>query len=833
MTFLSTLLSVSVGAAVVFCAVTLFKRLFHKRLSPTLQYGLWALLVLRLLLPFNVRVETTLPLNAWLSPSVAPAADAADAGTGNTAAVQSIPQRPEQAPADTARATAQMPDSAATPQAYGQAGGTAAAAQPISWTALLLCAWGTGVAVSLAVLGYRHIQLCRLIRRTRRPVPAAVTQTYSRCLCLLRVRHAPELVVVDGVASAAITASPRPRILIPEFLTRKENAQSLYFALIHELTHYKRGDHLVGLLLPLLSAAYWFHPAVHIGFACLRQDMETACDAGVQRVVGESQKQAYRLTIMGMFSGAFTVPALGMSAPASRRMAQRRVRGMFMRPKSDRLARFSAFATALALLVVCFTTACQPTPETPPVVNKAESAQKLESALGQSQAPAAQPVKALAPDTWKDTIQKEGSKFTLEIDAQVVAPQVDAIPLYRVSSHAFTQEDVDKVAHALMGDAELYEGEVPATRAELQEYILQLQSFIADMKAQGITDNGNATIEDYEDSIEHYKKELETARDSSEPIQIDTTLKDGVVKIATEVDGQKARFVAVTRTNDGISDSDSETNGWIDYSKEETFVKFKKDMTDYDEFSEEYSAVPDDTPVTGEMTEQEIDAMAQTFLRGIGLTDFAVWDTYTDMVRDGDAVIQYYHLKMQRVTDGIMHNYCNVAGPFSSEPDSYAEGFVNEMVSIGLNRNGISAFYWSGPMVMGEKETENVELLPFEQIQTAFVNRMQFQNAWADTGKFTYTDPEGVIHEDTAPEVESLRICVDKVQLGYMRVFIKDDLPNTRLIPVWDFYGYETRQSADPEEPLMTTRDDLGVTGTPLATISALDGSLLDRYMGY
>ena len=160
--------------------------------------------------------------------------------------------------------------------------------------------------------------------------------------------------------SPGIAFFGEPVLLVPLSLCGDESR--LRFALLHELTHKKRGDHYMTLLLNILRAVYWFDPVVHLAFSELRSDMESACDSDVLAYIGHEQKRGYLTVILDMFSYD-TEPILGMSQIRSKRMAKRRMKGAFMKNRTSPAFRAITLCIALIISLCCFTTACQSAPE--------------------------------------------------------------------------------------------------------------------------------------------------------------------------------------------------------------------------------------------------------------------------------------------------------------------------------------------------------------------------------------------------------------------------------------------------------------------------------------
>lgn len=54
MNILSTLLEISIYSGIILLLIILFKKIFQKKLSATIQFAVWSLFILRLLMPFSI-----------------------------------------------------------------------------------------------------------------------------------------------------------------------------------------------------------------------------------------------------------------------------------------------------------------------------------------------------------------------------------------------------------------------------------------------------------------------------------------------------------------------------------------------------------------------------------------------------------------------------------------------------------------------------------------------------------------------------------------------------------------------------------------------------------
>ncbi len=238
--------------------------------------------------------------------------------------------------------------------------------KPIEWRLIAFWVWAAGVMLSILWMIVVKVRFYGAMQRSLTDLPRWAYRLYDRCCEELHVKPMA-LWPVESAISPGIAFFGGPVLLMPAAMQEEEK---LRFAFLHELTHRKNGDHLMTELLNLLRVVYWFHPIVHLSFHEMRADMETACDAAVISRIGREKKGSYLTAVLELFS-CNTQPQLGMSRISSKRMAKRRMEGAFMRGKTTPLGRAGALLMVLALLLGCFTTACQYGPKVPPTAESA------------------------------------------------------------------------------------------------------------------------------------------------------------------------------------------------------------------------------------------------------------------------------------------------------------------------------------------------------------------------------------------------------------------------------------------------------------------------------
>ena len=281
-TILTRLLEILIYSTALFLFVWLFRTIFSMQLSPRLKYALWFLVVLRLCVP--VTLESGLHLFMI---------DAPTAPTINTAPKAQQPDwdavSPQaNAPALDGGANAQQP------QAANPASPTVATtATQLGWQQWLLIMWAAGFVLVFGVSVALMIQLRLRLRKLGCEPGDKTNALYEQIKSQMQIRGRVPLLLMPDINSPALTVEPFPRLLLPDRLLFAANAESMAFAMAHELMHYKRKDYLVCLLLLLLRAVYWFHPVAWGLFYLMRLDMETACDSMVVSRFDRERKLSY------------------------------------------------------------------------------------------------------------------------------------------------------------------------------------------------------------------------------------------------------------------------------------------------------------------------------------------------------------------------------------------------------------------------------------------------------------------------------------------------------------------------------------------------------------
>lgn len=297
------ILNMSLTGAVVIAAVLLL-RMVLRRAPKSISYGLWAVVLFRLLCP----VSFSLPVSL-LGMINAPAAQQGtvqyipeefSAGPETEVLLQ-VPGAGDETffPEDENRtASAQggpEPARSQTESTQNREGAIGTSLRKLPGAAGIL--WCTGC---LAMLLYGGISLAVFIRGLRGAYEMEEQETAAE-QGLLRWGKwpVPRIYCKEKLPTSFVLGVFRPRIYLPEGMKQEE----LRFVLLHEQIHILRGDHMIRMISYLALCIHWFNPLVWVAFFLSGRDMEMSCDEAVIRRLGSGIKKEYSASLLKLATG--------------------------------------------------------------------------------------------------------------------------------------------------------------------------------------------------------------------------------------------------------------------------------------------------------------------------------------------------------------------------------------------------------------------------------------------------------------------------------------------------------------------------------------------------
>lgn len=319
-----------VSSSALIAVVIALRYLLRGKISLRMQYALWLLVLVRLLVPVSFGKSNLSVLNAV--PERAPAIVQNDAkpdisGGQNTPSPAPIP--------------AQDPNEPAAPDIVQNTTNTVTepsvtVKKAIDWGKIATTVWLTGATVLGGVFLLVNVSFGAKLRRSRRRVktnaalPVYVTgKTDTPCLF--------------GVVKPVIYVTPETMA----------DEDALRYSLAHEQTHYHHGDNLWAVLRGVCLALHWYNPLVWWAAELSRRDAELACDEATIRRLGENERAAYGRTLIRITCEKR--PALLVTATMmtdSDKGLRERITLLVKKPKT------AAYTAVAVLLIAALSVAC-------------------------------------------------------------------------------------------------------------------------------------------------------------------------------------------------------------------------------------------------------------------------------------------------------------------------------------------------------------------------------------------------------------------------------------------------------------------------------------------
>lgn len=298
-----TILNISITATYIALAVIL-ARLLLKRSPKWISCLLWAIVAIRLLVPFsvesrlslvpksinNIKIESVAKTEPQkeisvdtISPTQSPETDSSTIIHNNTQNPQSNAEIPATPTTPAAPVTPVFPSTdtnadeskeqgktPVTPATTNTEDDTSAREKVFT---ILSYVWIGGTSVMLVYCGLSFLHL-------RSKVQISLETEKGIFIC-------------DNIDTPFILGIIRPKIYLPSTLGDEDKAHII----AHEKAHLKRCDNLWKPLGFVLLSLHWFNPIMWLAYTLLCRDIEFACDEKVLIVLGNEHKKDYSKTL--------------------------------------------------------------------------------------------------------------------------------------------------------------------------------------------------------------------------------------------------------------------------------------------------------------------------------------------------------------------------------------------------------------------------------------------------------------------------------------------------------------------------------------------------------
>lgn len=281
------------SSSVLILLTVLTRFLLKGKISQRLQYALWVLVLLRLLIPVSIGSSRISTANL-VQPS---AAQITLPAVGTPTAIPQ-PYFPAQNPAPNREEISMEPEHRISPATVGK------------------ILWLSGSILCGAVILASNLRFGRMLKRDRRMLEAHAVPVY----CSKRV----DSPCLFGLFSPAIYLTPESA----------ENETLKIHAIAHEMTHFRHKDHIWSALRCIALCLHWYNPLVWWAASLSKADGELACDESTIAVLGEHQRAAYGETLIRLTCKKAAYPLLtATTMVGDSRFLRERIARIVKKPK--------------------------------------------------------------------------------------------------------------------------------------------------------------------------------------------------------------------------------------------------------------------------------------------------------------------------------------------------------------------------------------------------------------------------------------------------------------------------------------------------------------------
>ena len=299
------------------------------RISLRLQYALWLLVAVRLLVPISFGESSISAAN--LSQTAQPMVQQVESVQIPVQSFESAYEEVVQEHIDLGQDISGFENTEQLEyEAYERM-------EKVSLSQVLLWVWVGGMALSLAALLFSNLHFYSKLRRTRQAIDISGSKLPVYC--------APQL------ATPCLFGLFRPAIYLTEDVL--SDPQALNHVLAHESAHHRHGDHLWAIVRGVCLCVHWYNPLVWAAAIVSRNDGELACDEAAIASLGEENRHDYGRTQIGLTCAKGVSPLLtATTMTGSKHSIKERITLIAKKPK------FSLIALITLILAVTVAAGC-------------------------------------------------------------------------------------------------------------------------------------------------------------------------------------------------------------------------------------------------------------------------------------------------------------------------------------------------------------------------------------------------------------------------------------------------------------------------------------------
>lgn len=681
------------------------------------------------------------------------------------------------------------------------------------WTCVFSI-WLMGMSFVILLNVYKLVKFQLAINRCKDVKVSSLVGMVIKCKQRIGLKKYIEVIISKYVSVPVTFGLFRPKILIPHNLINEISQEKLELIILHELYHIKRYDILKNYLWLIAKSIHWFNPLVWIAYIEYIDDVEISVDNTI--ISSCQQNLAYEysqsiIDVMRLSNNSCKIP-VAMSFCSDKIKLKKRFENMVKPSKKFKSANIISILVTIIMLLGCFTTACQNAHQEEVVKDKQIIEDKVIKNQNNSNENKNSEIEQESesigkdPDTFTKTYEKDNVKII--VDAKVDHGSGEKIPSVVLEPKEPTQQLIDTFLDNFIGDAPLYKRKYKGeSKSAIQEEILDHQNarLYIESKLDEVNDSddpyiGNGTQQETIKIIDKHISELEDKLKSAPE-------KHEYIEVPRQLEiNEYARYdfyapVENCEKEDGMVQIDiHKRNGGANL-----------DFNNINHVRGCYTRRKEMKEVAETITmplEEAID-MANEEMEELGVGEMYLRDVHNDVTMKNGELTPCYNLSFSK---SINSWPLLDLSPYQPIDRGAFEGpqYYMEHLSISVDESGVIAFDWSNITQQTEVLDDDVSIISFDKVIEIFEDNI-FQKVYRKQKDL------------------GLEVVIDKITLSLYPVKMKGS-DSFVTVPVWDFRGYcYAKNDEDSEDTLIEANRWFD----SYLTINAIDGSIVDRLLGY
>ncbi len=443
-----------------------------------------------------------------------------------------------------------------------------------------------------------------------------------------------------------------------------------------------------------------------------------------------------------------------------------------------------------------------------------------------------------APEHYTNQETYEDGSLVIDTDAEVILPDADTMNTYVVSAQEADQELIDTVSQAFFDGAKFYSAYTynTWTKQDYQEDITVLKKYKAegnlDPYEYGINEETGQLFFDIDEVIANDEQEMQDAPEKINKEEVKPSFgleywdgKGEEKQKAVDTDN----FYGVVETAEGVYDFHISKAMAPDLIFK--IEKKRDDVEDVREFAQwmegEYGIKREESQESGiseeqfknflDISQEDAEKIAKEKVEKLGWNmdvhdwDYAIFYHGENGITKDNVLDTGYLYHFVRMVDQAPITYTASYGGGLEDMDSTLSPWSYERCDVIVGGDGVQKVEIFNPYHVGEIQTEHVKLMDFESIVKIYEQMMEVSNA------------------NVSDQQEKRTYHIRKIVLGYTRIYDPNaDNDTGLLVPAWDFFGgvdFEGKDYSGTNSGEYSTQSQM--------TINAIDGTVIDRELGY